>query len=382
MNKHLVAVLFVVIAIGVVSVAGAQEGNNGRALITVNHYVKVKSTVPAMNGQAGQLYVRERVAASTALRSANLSDRVVLFVHGAGTPAEVAFDVPHEDYSWMSYLANAGFDVFSVDMTGYGRSTRPTVMNDPCNLSKDEQSELVPGFLSATCEPNYPKQLTTIASDHNDIDAAVNYIRALRRVDKLHLIAWSLGGPRAGGYAAAHPEKVSKLVVLAPAYNRMTSTNPPATVPANGSAFNTQSHAEFTANWDRQVGCPDQYELATSESVWSEMMASDPVGATWGPGNRRAPNTTTWGWSAEVVKKMQTPTLMVAGIHDKQVNPTNVRNLYEDLGSKEKVFVDLGCSSHNAMWEKNHLILFKASLEWLTKGSVEGSKEGILKLGY
>jgi pimeloyl-ACP methyl ester carboxylesterase len=47
---------------------------------------------------------------------------VVLFVHGAGTPAEVSFDVPYKDYSWMAYLAQAGYDVFSVDMTGYGRS--------------------------------------------------------------------------------------------------------------------------------------------------------------------------------------------------------------------------------------------------------------------
>jgi fermentation-respiration switch protein FrsA (DUF1100 family) len=112
------------------------------------------------------------------------------------------------------------------------------------------------------------------------------------------------------------------------------------------------------------------------------MMESDPVGATWGTGMRRAPNTTNWGLSTEVVGKMRTPTLMVAGIYDKQVAPERVRELYADLGSKEKVFIDLGCSSHNAMWEKNHLILFKASLEWLVSGSVDGMKEGILKLGY
>ena len=63
----------------------------------------------------------------------------MLFVHGAGTPAEVAFDVPYQDYSWMAYLARAGFDVFSVDMTGYGRSTRPAPMNDPCNLAEDSR---------------------------------------------------------------------------------------------------------------------------------------------------------------------------------------------------------------------------------------------------
>jgi hypothetical protein len=59
-----------------------------------------------------------------------------------------------------------------------------------------------------------------------------------------------------------------------------------------------------------------------------------------------------------------------------------VREYYEDLGAQEKVFVDLACSSHNAMWEKNHLLLFEASLEWFQKGTVDGAKSGMLKMGY
>src|SRR5205814_7469579 len=102
-------------------------------LLTVDHFVKVKSTVLAIAGQPAQIYVRERVQAGAALRGAVASDRVVLFVHGAGTPAEVSFDVPYQDYSWMAFLAREGFDVFSLDTTGYGRSTRPAPMNDPCN---------------------------------------------------------------------------------------------------------------------------------------------------------------------------------------------------------------------------------------------------------
>jgi hypothetical protein len=64
------------------------------------------------------------------------------------------------------------------------------------------------------------------------------------------------------------------------------------------------------------------------------------------------------------------------------VPPDRVRNLYQDLGSSQKVFVDLACSSHNAMWEKNHLLLFRASLEWLMKSTVNGSEQGMLKIGY
>jgi fermentation-respiration switch protein FrsA (DUF1100 family) len=116
--------------------------------------------------------------------------------------------------------------------------------------------------------------------------------------------------------------------------------------------------------------------------VWSEMVASDSVGRTWGTGVRRAPQTTTWGWNQAVVAKTMTPTLMVAGVHDKQVPPERVRQLYEDLGAKQKVFVDLACSSHNAMWERNHRLLFQASLEWLQQGTVNGKSEGMIQLGY
>jgi hypothetical protein len=162
----------------------------------------------------------------------------------------------------------------------------------------------------------------------------------------------------------------------------MTAADPPKPVPAAGVAFNSQSHADFTANWNRQVGCAAQYEPAASDAIWAAMLESDPVGATWGQGVRRAPNTTVWGWTQTAVKRTRTPTLVVSGIHDKQVAPERVRDLYEDLGSERKVFLDLGCSSHNAMWETNHLILFRASLEWLTSGTVEGMQQGIVRLGY
>lgn len=357
-------------------------GDDGEHLLTVDHYVAVHSTVPSMAGQIAQIYVRERVRAGIVLRAASMADRVVLFVHGAGTPAEVAFDVPYQDYSWMAYLAQAGFDAFAMDATGYGRSTRPAMMDDPCNLASEQQTAFVPSLFAAPCVPSYPQQATTIASDWNDIGAAVDYILALRHIDRVNLVAWSLGGPRAGGYAAQHPDKVRKLVLLAPGYNRATPASAPIQLPAEGAAMNTQSHDEFTTNWDRQVGCQDQYDPAASESVWSEMIKSDPVGATWGPGVRRAPQVTNWGWNAAMAAKTHIPVLMISGQHDKQVSPERVRDLYADLPSGQKVFVDLACSSHNAAWERNHLLLFRASLEWLTRGTVNRKKEGMLRLGY
>jgi len=374
--------LVTLILVSSIPLARITSADDAERLLIIDHYVSVHSTVPSVAGQITEMYVRERIQARAVLRDAPLADRVVLFIHGAGTPAEVAFDVPFQDYSWMAYLAQAGFDVFAMDTTGYGRSTRPAAMNDLCNLAREQQSGFVPLFLSAPCAPSYPHQLTTIASDWNDIGAVIDYIRVLRHVDRINLVAWSLGGPRAAGYAVQHPEKVQKLVLLAPAYLRTRSASAPTQLPADGAAMNTQTHEEFTANWDRQVGCQNQYDPSASESVWSEMIKSDPVGATWGPGVRRAPQVTTWGWNADIAAKTQIPMLMASGEHDKQVPTERVRELYADLPSHQKVFIELACSSHNAMWEKNHLLLFRASLEWLTKGSVNGKQEGMLRLGY
>ena len=370
-------------ALGLILPASAAFSDDSARLVRVDHYVKVKSTAPAMLGRNADIYVREVVAPGAVLRGGLGPDKVVLFVHGAGTPVEASFDADFKDYSWMAYLAQAGFDVFAMDVTGYGRSSRPAAMSDPCNLPKAQQAQFVGGLIPAACPPSFTQPISTMGSDWDEIGAVVDRLRALRHVDKVAIVAWSQGGPRSGGYAARHPDKVSRLVVLAPAYNRTGPTEAPDPLPTTpDGSMNVQSRADFIANWDRQVGCADQYEQGELDKVWSEMLASDPVGATWGPGVRRAPTVPTWGFNQAVVAKMQTPYLMISGAYDKQVPQERVRQLYADLGSTQKVFIDLACSSHNAMWEKNHLLLFKASLDWLRDGKVDGASEGMLRLGY
>src|SRR6056300_305654 len=182
-------------------------------ILLEEHFVPVVSRVSSMTGSVSQLYVRERVKDSVRKQN-DLEGKVVLFIHGAGTPAEVAFDVPYPGFSWMAYLADLGMDTFSMDMTGYGRSTRPLVMNDRCNLSSEQQQQL----FGDVCPPSYAFAITSMDSDWHDIDAVVDYLRDLRGVDKVHLVGWSQGGPRSGGYAARHPDKVANMVLLAPAY--------------------------------------------------------------------------------------------------------------------------------------------------------------------
>jgi alpha-beta hydrolase superfamily lysophospholipase len=141
------------------------------------------------------------------------------------------------------------------------------------------------------------------------------------------------------------------------------------------------TEADMRRSWERQRGCPDQIDAATESAVVTEQIASDPEGAAWSPPVRRSPSTPTWGFNQEAVGKLTLPYLMIRGANDKSVDAKQVQALYEDLGSKQKVYAELACSSHNAMWEKNHLLLFKASLDWLTTGKVQGVSSGTLKLG-
>ena len=77
--------------------------------------------VPAVDADI-QIYVRNK-------RPANLTtfrpERTVFYVHGATYPASTSFDLPLDGLSWMDYLAARGYDVFLLDVRGYGRSTRP-----------------------------------------------------------------------------------------------------------------------------------------------------------------------------------------------------------------------------------------------------------------
>jgi len=177
MNRPLCAALASMALAGCAGLPAADD------LQRAEHHVSLTSTAPSMQGQTVRLYLRE-IAPSGAGRRP-----VVLFVHGAGTPAEVSFDSKMADYSWMAQVARAGFDVFSVSLTGYGGSTRPAPMANPCNLAKAQQ----PGYVAAPCEPDRRLPLTKMASDWDDIAAVVDHLRQLRGVDKVSLVGWSQG---------------------------------------------------------------------------------------------------------------------------------------------------------------------------------------------
>src|SRR2546423_3754558 len=92
-------------------------------------------------------------------------DKILLYVHGATYPAETAFDLQLDGVSWMEYIARRGYDVYLVDVRGYGRSTRPPEMDRP----PDENAPLV-------------RTPTAV----KDVGTAVDFILGRRSVPKLN----------------------------------------------------------------------------------------------------------------------------------------------------------------------------------------------------
>ncbi|GGY87387.1 alpha/beta hydrolase [Cellvibrio zantedeschiae] len=348
---------------------------NAINISTSDHFISAPSLAPALLNQITKLYVREVKPTGNATRGA------VLFIHGGGTPSQVAFDIGYKDYSWMAYLAQEGFAVYALDLTGYGRSTRPVEMNNPCHLSEQDQQQFIPALINKTCAKTYSQALTTNESDWADIDAAVNFILARQKLKSLALIGWSQGGPRSLVYSQQHPEKINQLVLFAPAYGRDWPMQQPSNTKLT-QLMGTQNRDEFNAGWNKQLGCSNQVDDAIRDPLWQAMLASDSLGATWGTGVRRAPEQIWhWGFNRTSAAKITKPTLLIVGEFDKQVLPDRVRELYEDLGSPKKVLVELGCSSHRANWETNHLTLFKASADWLKDQTISSKTRAVIKLG-
>jgi pimeloyl-ACP methyl ester carboxylesterase len=109
----------------------------------------------------------------------------LVLVHGSSLSALPSFDltVPgHPDYSMMDWFARAGFDVWTLDHEGYGRSTITAGNAD-------------------------------IACGIEDLRAAVPVILAQTGAERLSLYGISSGSLRAGGYAAAEPHRVAHLVL-------------------------------------------------------------------------------------------------------------------------------------------------------------------------
>src|SRR5258706_2156886 len=282
------------------------------------------------------------------------ADKILLYVHGATYPAETAFDLKLSGLSWMDYIARRGYDVYLVDVRGYGKSTRPPEMDQPA-------------------PDNAP--IVHTATAVKDVGSAVQFIRKRRGVDKIHPIGWSWGTSIMGWYTAQNNDKVNKLVLYAPGWLRKSASLTDSG--AKLGAYRTVTREAAKARW--LTGVPEDKKPTLIPAGWFEAwadatFATDPVGARQSPPVLRAPNGVTQDgrdyWSAGKPLydpgRIRVPTFLAHAEWDQDLPSYMLYAYFEKLTSAPyKRYVEIGEGTHTVIMEKNRMQLFQAVQQFL-----------------
>jgi pimeloyl-ACP methyl ester carboxylesterase len=327
-----------------VAMIGLQAGCTAVAEKTAGGLVTEEFFVPARDPGI-RLYVRNKHPANmTGFTDA----RTVLFVHGASYPSEATFDLELDGMSWMDYIAGRGFDVYMMDVRGYGRSARPREMSE-------------------AAESNAPIVRTDMAV--RDVTAVVDAILARRKLSKIDLLGWSWGTVLHATFATQHPEKVNRLVLYAPTWARKTANLLQAS--ANLGSYRTVNRTQMKERW--LAGVPQERRSDFLPAGWFDAwadaaIASDPDGARQDPPVLRAPNgvvqdSREFGATGPKYdpSKITAPTLLVGAEWDAD-NPAYMRQALFPLlvNSSPKRYIELGQGTHGIMLERNRDDLFRA----------------------
>jgi pimeloyl-ACP methyl ester carboxylesterase len=225
-----------------------------------------------------RLFVREVTVGQ------NGSGKPILLVHGARVPGIASFDLPVSGGSLAEDLAQRGFDVYILDLRGYGQSTRPKEMDEP-----------------PTAHPPLVRSNEAV----RDIAATVDWIRSRRGLASVVLFGWATGGHWAAHYASLYPEKVSALIVL----NSLYGANSPHPLMGHGSDMEDPAHPghfnrsvcgayrlndaqSLLRQWDRSIPVEDKSQWrdpAIAKAYVDAALASDPTSNSRTPPSMRSP---------------------------------------------------------------------------------------------
>jgi pimeloyl-ACP methyl ester carboxylesterase len=310
--------------------------------------VMAEAMVPSDPGIS--VYVRNKRLGSMTTFTA---EKTVLFVHGATVPSGIAFDLSLGGESWMDYIAKAGYDVWFVDVRGYGRSTRPAAMDQP---------------------PQQNPPFATTEEAVRDVGAAVDYILQARSVPRLNLIGWSWGTVTMAWYTSRNNAKVDKLILYAPIWIRQTPSQIQAG-PGPLGAYRTVSMSAARARWLAGVAPDKQKDLIPPgwfEAYADATLKSDPAGMAQNPPVLRAPNGVLldgqryWaapGGQAKMpysAADIRVPTLLIKAEWDLDTPAYMAQTLFPLLtGAPYKRYVELGEGTHFVVMEKNRMGLFR-----------------------
>lgn len=280
--------------------------------------------------------------------------RTLLLVHGATYPSTAVLDYPVEGVSAMDWLAANGFDVWCIDLLGYGMADRPPEMDQPA-------------------EDNEPLVDTNEAVA--DVRRAIEFICTERNISKLDLLGYSWGTAICGQVATEVPQRVDRLALVGALWLKSGSVQIRGDGPIG--AYRTVSAQDTTDRWvvyfddaKKAAVCP-----ASRREQWGrDAVATDPASADHDPPRLRSPA----GVVKDVVEhwlqdkptydpgKIMAPTLVIVGEWDQETTTGQGWEVFTRLeAAAEKRYVVVGQSSHTIWLEDNRHQLYGSLAEFL-----------------
>ncbi len=260
---------------------------------------------------------------------------VLFLVHGSSNGAQSSYDlhVPGKgEYSMMNVYARLGYDVWTMDHEGYGKSSRTSGNSD-------------------------------IASGVEDLKAAVPIVAKETGRGKFHFFGTSSGGIRAAAFAQAQPQSVDRLVLCAFTYK---GENAPTLQQRAKQLEYYKTHN--TRLRDRAMiesiftrdGLPSAYDPAVAKALADfELQYGDQV-----------PTGTYLDMTSKLPlvdpTKVLSPVLMLRGDHDGISTNADLLDFYGQLPNGDRQFVILPNVAHSVTSSKNRQMAFHVIHAFLT----------------
>ena len=260
----------------------------------------------------------------------------ILFVHGSSMASQPTFDlqVPgRPDSSAMDYFARLGFDCWSVDMEGYGRSTKDRDNNAPISQGAD------------------------------DCRAAALYIRKLRGTRPLLVYGISSGALRAALFAERHPEMVARLALDAMVW---TGQGSPTLAERRKKLpeFQAKSRRPIDKAFVRSIFTRDH--PGTAEEKVIDAFA-DAVTAL----DSSVPTGTYVDMCSKLPvvnpEKITVPTLIMRGQWDGIAAMEDLLAFFAKLPTPDKQFAVMPGISHASFQQKNYLLVYHILASFFTQ---------------
>ncbi len=277
----------------------------------------------------------------------------VLYVHGATFPAALSVGHRFDGRSWEDDLVDSGFDPWSFDFLGFGRSDRFAEMAEPAEAHEP---------LGAT--PDAARQIET----------AVRHALAKTGVSRLSIVAHSWGTIATGLFATRCPELVDRLVFFGPITRRDGEVRP---------ALGAWSLVTLEAQWTRFIaevppGEPPVLSRRHFEEWGPLYLASDPESAERAPASVRVPAGPAQGiadaWAGRFgydPARVRAPVAIIRGEWDSLCTDADAAWLFSALtASPVRRDVKISRATHLMHLESGRFALYRETASFLAAGDL------------